>query len=84
MSYKYRVVEVLKENGSSIFELHKAESELKYLCIDGSSTKFPIANKDLDWEYAEEFGCLESAVDRAEFLKGQNVKSKKVVWSDGE
>lgn len=82
MTYKYRVVEISREDGSAIFELHKAESELKYLCIDGSSTEFPINNDDLTWEYVEEFGCLESAVDRAQFLKGKNVKNKKVVWSD--
>lgn len=82
MSYKYRVVEIQKDNGSTIFEVHRAESELKYLCMDGSSTEFPIGDKDLEWEYVDEFDCLESAIELAQFQKGMNVKSKKVVWSD--
>lgn len=84
MSYKYRVVEILKENGSTIFELHQAESDLKYLCLDGSSTEFPINDDDLTWEYVDVFSCIGNAIDRANYLKGQNVKSKKVVWSDCE
>lgn len=82
MSYKYRVVEIQKENGGTYFEVHRAESELKYLCLDGSSTEFPIDDKDLEWEYVDEFACIGNAIDFAKNLKGQNVKSKKVVWSD--
>lgn len=82
MSYKYRVVEISKENGSTTFELQQAESEIKYTCLDGCNTQFTINNEDLIWECVDVFDCIGNAIDRAKYLKGQHVKSEKVVWSD--